>query len=256
MRLGALQQSFIGHVLAEDAPVPSGWEDARLQAGLAIYRNGYRARMIEALGEVFPRTRQWVGGESFERAAAHHLILHPPAHWSLDRAGEGFAATLTTLFHNDPEVPELALLEWDMHLAFVAADKTAIDAAGFVAATSDFGEQDWTQVRLALSPSLTVRPVKSRVVAIWRSLAEAQGPPAELFLESLARLVVWREGTRPVFRIATALEGRCLEQVGRGVSFGDLCASLAENRPGAEAAAEAGAMLGRWLRDGLIVGLR
>jgi len=106
-----------------------------------------------------------------------------------------------------------------------------------------------------LSPSLTVRPIDSRVVAIWRSLVEDQEPPAELLLDSPASLLVWREGIKPVFRTATAPEGRCLEQVGQGVSFGDLCASLAQTRLEEEAAAEAGAMLGLWLQDGLIVGL-
>ncbi len=255
MNLSACQHSVIEQILHDDAPLPEAWDNARMQAGLAIYRNGYRSRLVDALAETFPRTRQWVGEESFERAAAHHHIVNPPSHWSLDRAGQGFAETLTTLFARDPEVPELAQLEWDMHLAFVASDAAPMDAAGFSAATAAFADDEWESLRLVLQPALTIRPVRSAVAGIWRALSESTDPPHEPMLAEPAYLLVWRDGAMPVFRTAAADEAACLQLVRDGATFGELCLHLARTAP-EDAAANAGKFLGTWLDDALIVGLR
>ncbi|WP_273773331.1 DNA-binding domain-containing protein, partial [Brucella intermedia] len=63
MSLAALQQEFMGQVLGEERPLPPHW-DARMAEGLAIYRNAYRSRLIDALRDTFPKTVQWVGDET------------------------------------------------------------------------------------------------------------------------------------------------------------------------------------------------
>jgi hypothetical protein len=67
-----------------------------------------------------------------------------------------------------------------------------------------------------------------------------------------AALIVWREGLSPVFRSLSALEAECLDRMRAGTSFGAMCEFLAEQHGTERAAAEAGAMLGRWIDDGLI----
>lgn len=252
MTLAATQRAFQAQILDEDVPLPDDWEPG-MAAGVAIYRNAYRARLVDALKDTFPRTLEWVSEESFDRAAAHHLITRPPGHWSLDLAGDGFPETLATLFASDPEVPELARLEWDMHLAFVAADADPLDASGFADATLRFTEDDWAQLRLAFVPSLAIRPLRSTALTIWKALSDGGDPPAQMLLETPANLLVWREGLRPVFRSASHEESACLERLRSGDSFGNVCELLAEERQDDSAASEAGAMLGRWIGEGLIV---
>lgn len=255
MNLLACQNTFIDQILHDDAPLPATWATDRTRAGLAIYRMGYRSRLIDAVAETFPRTRQWVGEQSFDKAAAHHLIAHPPSHWSLDHAGAGFPETLATLFAHDPEVPELAALEWDMHMAFVARDAQPLDGAPFAAATAGFADRDWDALRLTLNPSLTVRPVRTAAMAIWRALEEESQLPGELVLPETAQILIWRSRMSPVLRVAANYEADCLGLLRDDGTFGDLCLHLARVAQ-SDAATMAGGFLASWLRDGMIIGLR
>ncbi|HTN15104.1 MAG TPA: DNA-binding domain-containing protein [Sphingomonadaceae bacterium] len=254
MRLADTQRAFQAQVLSEELALPSGW-DEHMAPGIAIYRNAYRARLIAALEETFPKTLAWVGEEPFARAAAHHLIINPPSSWTLDDAGAGFPQTLGELFARDPEVNELAWLEWVMHQAFAAADRASLDPAGFAAATEGFAEADWAGMRLLFSPSLTVGEVRTDCVAIWQSLSGEGQSPASVTLAEPAAIAVWREGFISVFRQISLREAHCLDLAREGASFGDLCEYLAKCGPEDEAAAQAGQMLARWLGDALVVGL-
>lgn len=251
MTLGDLQQEFMGHVLEEDRPLLQYW-DERMAEGIAVYRNAYRARLVDALAETFPRTAQWVGKDAFDMAAAHHLILHPPTGWTLDTAGEGFDETLAALFTNDPEVPELAWLEWAMHSAFTAAGGEPLDPAGFALATADFGEDDWAAMRLVFAASLHVREVRCDCAALWQAIGRDEAPSAAPVLDTAMHCIVWREALTPVFALVPEDEGPCLSRMREGAPFGEICASLARSGSPDEAAVAAGAMLGRWLGRGIV----
>ncbi len=251
MKLAELQQEFIGHVLEEDRLMPNGW-DERMADGLAIYRSAYRARLVDALAETFPRTRLWLSEDTFNAAAAHHLILHPPTSWTLDMAGDGFVETLAELFADDPEVPDLAWLEWAMHLAFTARDCQPLDAAGFAAATGTFREEDWADMRLTFVPSLLFREVRSDCAALWQAIARDEAPATAPMLESAMYCQVWREGLTPVFALLSGSEGTSLVSMRDGAGFGEICTNLAEAIEADEVANIAGAMLGQWLARGLV----
>ncbi|CAH0495246.1 DNA-binding domain-containing protein [Novosphingobium sp. CECT 9465] len=251
MSLAALQQEFMAQVFDETHPLPSGW-NARMDAGLAIYRGAYRARLIDALRDTFPKTALWVGGDAFEQAAAHHLIQHPPAGWTLDLAGANFAETLVNLFAGDPEVPELAWLEWSMHLAFTAPDTDPIDAAGFAAATREFSEEDWAGMQVELVPSLHCRKVGHDCGALWTALAESAPPASSPTLPKPQGCLVWREGFTPVFRLTSGDELQCLTVLRDGASFDEMCNWLATQSSPEEGVQQAGMMLGNWLSLGLV----
>lgn len=256
--LAELQTAFLAQIRDESLPLPAAWPD-RAAAGMAIYRNNYRTALVDALRESFARTARWVGEEAFRQAAAHHLILHPPGSWTLDAAGLGFDATLAELFPQDPEVAELAWAEWAMLQVFGARDALPLDAAGFGAATAAFDEAGWDGLRLNFMPRLATRMVMQDLPAIWQQLEassateeDAAFVPVDAPLAAPLACHVYREGEQPVFVIAPAHEFGALTAMLTGASFGAACDSLAEQLGPEEAAQEAGAMLGRWLHQGLI----
>ena len=253
MRLAETQRAFQAQVLSEELALPSGW-DERMAAGLSIYRNAYRARLIAALDETFPRTLAWVDEGPFARAAAHHLIVNPPSSWTLDDAGAGFPETLRELFANDPEVPDLASLEWEMHRVFAAADEVPLDLASFAQATASFGEEDWALMHLRLVPALAIIRMETDCIGLWKALGDREEPPARLMLEKPAAVLIWREELTPVFRQIEAQEAHCLQRAIEGASFGGLCEYLAGFWP-EDAAVQAGGMLARWIGDGLVAGV-
>lgn len=252
--LAVVQEEMLAQILDDGLALPEGW-DARRVAGLATYRNNYRTALVDALRSVFERTERLVGEASFARAAAHHLIVHPPFSWTLDLAGEGFDATCATLFTGDPDVAELAWLEWAMHRIFVARDARPIDLAGFAASTAGYGERDWAGLRLRFMPGIALRGVRYDLERLWSSLGDTDGRAAVALLDQPAHAVVWREGERPVFALLSGHEGAALAAMRDGASYGEACELLVETLGEEEAIAAAGAMLGRWLYEGLVEAL-
>ena len=253
--LAQLQDAFLACLHDDDAPLPPG-VDATRAAGMAVYRNGYRARLLDVLADSFARTARLVGAEAFHQAAAHHLIAHPPSAWTIDRAGEGFADTCAELFAHDPDVAELAWLEWAMQCAFTAADDVPLTHAGFAAATAGFDPADWEQLVLVSIAGTALRPVTHDLPRLWRSLSEESDDATVERLESRHWLLVWREGEEAVFALLPDHEGEALKTALHGGTFGDICTRLAERLPPEEAAATAGAILNHWLELGLIGSVR
>ncbi|QPC99034.1 DNA-binding domain-containing protein [Qipengyuania soli] len=244
--LAQLQEDFLGRILAEDDVA-----DDRAD-GFAIYRNNYRSSLVEALRATFERTDRLVGADAFRTAAAHHCIVHPPSSWTLDLAGAGFPDTCADLFAKDPDVSELAALEWAMHCAFTAADAEPLDMAGFGAATASFGEGEWASLRLAFLPGTASTSASFDLVCLWSSLASDGSEPDLLSLDEPHSAIVWREGERPVFVLRPQWEGRALVAMLAGSSFSEACSLLAADLGEDAAVNEAGLMLARWLRDGLL----
>jgi len=253
--LAEQQRTFIEVLLDDSHPTPRGWDSDRI----AIYRNAYRARVVDAIRDTYPRTQHWVGEDSFRRAAIHHVITHPPASWTLDAVGEDFAVTVGNLFTADPEVSELAWLEWAMHVCFVSRDASPFDIESFSSATTDFRDSDWASMRLEFMPGTRVREVAYRIDALWTALSameqSAPGRPPCTAVPERSGCVVWRQGMTPVFRIIDERETMMLNFLLQRSTYGEACNELAAICGAETAVSDAGALLGRWLRQGMLAGV-
>lgn len=252
------QAAFMAQVLDDEAPLPAGWGDRHAQ-GMQVYRGNYRSSVVEALKSTYEKTERWVGEAAFQRAAAHHVITNPPASWTLDDAGAGFDQTCAELFKNDPEVAELAWLEWTMLEAFTAKNVTPLDAEGFAAQSAQFGEEDWANLRITILPCATACEVEHDLRAIWNALREDElvRPPSRL--QATGSVLVWREEERSTFMMGSAEEVRAFQAAQSGTPYAEICMLLAGDDPSEEeahdAAMRAGALLGRWLNEGLIASI-
>jgi Putative DNA-binding domain len=250
MSVAVQQASFMDQILSEDQPLPAGWTP-RMAAGLAVYRNAYRTRLVEVLQGTFPRTLKWVGEAAFDQAAAHHLIVKPPRSWTVDLAGAGFPKTVAELFGSDPEVGDLAWLEWAMHLNFVATDPVPIDAQQFSEATAAFDDDGWTNLTVGLIPDIHIRDVAHDIVGLWQAL-DAEVTPELKLLETPQACIVWREGLRSVCAQWPVGEGALLQRYANGHSFGRICEDLSRDLGDEAAAALAGQVLAKLIAMGFI----
>lgn len=244
MSLLALQQDFRAWLHVAMPP-----SDPRLasggQAGLAVYQNNFRGQIIACLDDSFAVTRAWLGEDAFRAAIVAHVERSPPCSWSLDHYPDGFPATLAHIYPHDAEVVELAALEVALADAFVAADAIPVTAAELV-------DVDWDRANLRLSPTLSIRPLTTNALAIWTAITAGTAPPPASVLPDSGTMIVWRQGETPRFRATDWAEADALEQIGNGMDFGSLCASLLETG-GDEPAMVAGRWLAQWISDGLIV---
>ncbi|MFC0588278.1 putative DNA-binding domain-containing protein [Novosphingobium aquiterrae] len=250
MILLAIQRQFHAGLL-ETAAETAKPATSPFERGFGIYRNAYRARLVACLRESYERVWSWIGDDAFDRAAIHHLISHPPRSWTLDDAGVGFADTLAELFPDEPEVAELANLEWQMQLAFKSHDEQPITPERFTDLTNEFGEAEWENMRLRISASAVLQPIATNCAEIWQAIARTEPWTGEIALEKPATILIWRQDLQPQFRVMPPLEADALALALGNATFAAICA--ASGSP--DTVPEIGEMLGRWIVEGLVIGI-
>lgn len=215
--------------------------------GLRVYRNNYREQLRSALRTGFPYLRLWLGESDFDLAADAHIAMHFPYSWTLDHYGRDFPATVLALFPDDPEVSELAWLDWAMADALVAEDEAPVD-------TRKLAEVDWDRARITFVSSMRIAEARSNAAEIWAALEQTIHPPPPTIGEPRAH-VVWRCGLLPCFRSVPISEFQVLSALNHGFSFADACEILRLRFGIERAIKDAGEMLARWFSDQLIAGI-
>lgn len=233
--LAERQRAFRAEIVDDDeGSAPSS-------IGMAIYRDAYRSRLLAALDASFERTRRWVGAESFNAAACHYVLTHPPRGWTLDDYGAEFPALLEALFGDDPEVHELAWLEWHMQRAFAAPDAPRLDPAALAA--SGYGTDEWDRLGFRMAAGFADRAIATNCTMLWEALAEADPGAIEANRSQEAYLIVWRSGVSPRFRVLDRGKHEALQALVRGGTLGDLSERADSDR--------LAPWLAQWFGDGL-----
>jgi hypothetical protein len=216
--------------------------------GLRIYQNNYRAQLVACLEESFAQTRAWIGGEAFHEAVVAHIERIPPSSWTLDAYPRDFSATLAMLYPDDPEVAELAWIECALGEAFVGPDATALSAA-------DIADVDWDHAVLHFTPTLDLSELTTNAPAIWSAIAGGDAPPYAEILPESGAILVWRQDQISQFRAIDTAESSALLLARGGMTFSALCSASVKTHGEAAGVTLAGTLLGRWLSDGLVVGV-
>lgn len=239
--LAELQRNFCVY-LADDEKSVVPDVAASAQRGLPVYHHAFRATLTACLRDTFEKTHAWLGDACFDAAARVHVAACPSASWTLAGYGSDFDKTLAALYPEDPEVAELAWLDRALRSAFDGPDGGSLDVA-------TLANVDWDTAVFDVVPTLGFRHIVSNAPAIWSALAADAQPPEAGILETPAILSVWRHDLTPQFSTITALEHRALELAVAGEPFNRICELVS---PDAEDAAVAGAMLARWVGEGVV----
>ena len=213
----------------------------------AIYARMYCARLVDALGEDYPRVASILGGEGFAAVAHDYVNAQPSTHPSLRWFGHGLADFLATRAErNQPGfLPDLARLEWSRLAMFDAADAELLDVTALRRLPADA----WGSLRLHLVPALQVLHVAWPVHQIWEAAESGGGgpwAPADTWLR------VWRQGDQVFQATLDEVERTALGHVQAGDDFGAVCAGLASIVAEDTVAATAGALVLRWIEDGVL----
>jgi hypothetical protein len=137
LRLAELERLFWRACRYDPAPpevVEAFVGDERLDAfgRMAIYRQMYWFRQVEALRDGFPRLLDALGEEQFTKLACSYIVAHPSTHPALEWLGRALPGYLAA--HPREDVPcagEIAALEWAESEALLALDgPPAIDVEG------------------------------------------------------------------------------------------------------------------------------
>ena len=256
--LERLQADFQAYILGDERAMEGQVRaTAKADAGtlLAVYRDAYALRLIEALETNFPRLKRVLGDAAFDRLARCYIAAHPSRHFSIRWFGNELAGFLfeQAPWRDTPALAELARLEWALAGAFDAGDAAPLDVAA-IAATAP---EDWPFLAFAFHPSLQIVISRWTVPELWNALGAEDGnadiPPPEQREESVA-FTIWRKDGETFFRSMTEDEAWALDAARQGSGFGALCEGLCTHGAGDQAGARAAELLRSWVDSGWIVG--
>jgi len=216
---------------------------------LGIYHNAYRVRLADTLRDTFEKTWSYLGDTVFEQCASAYVETHPPVHRSLRDYGAAMPDWLAAQFPDDPDIAELAQMDWQLRQAFDGADAEALSLEALAGLTAG----DWETLGFCFVPTLVLCSLHFNTPAIWGALDQGGPPPTAQRLPVPAWLCVWRRGWQPHFRTLDETEFAALSDLCAGARFAEVCQTLSETRT--DASTLIAHYLRTWLTDGLISGL-
>lgn len=246
--LRELQQLFFRALGGDVAPVlrdvVRSTDGLGADRRLGIYADMYVWRLRDVLADDFEKTAAVLGDDAFTAAAREYVAAHPSEHPSVRHVGRRFADHLRT--HPPAAAPpwtaDLAALEWARGEVFDAPDAVAIRPSDLAIVAPE----DWAGLRFTTVPALVVVESGWPVHRAWET-ADADLEPAPTAIR------VWRQDVVVYHCAVDPSEYEALRRLLAGASFGSICDAFADLDAEAAGAA-AGALLLRWIEDGLIAG--
>jgi hypothetical protein len=206
---------------------------------VGIYTDMYRWRIVDTMRDDFPRTAACLGPEDFQAVAARYLAAHPSGHPSLRHVGGRFAEFLAddAIARACPWAPDVARLEWTRLAVFDAPDASPLTVADLRGIAADA----WPALRFALVPACETLVTAWPIAALWG----ADGAVAVALAPARSAFRIWRAGFEVFHVLMEPAEEAALAQLAAGRTFAEIC-------EGFESAADAAALLLRWVEDGLV----
>ena len=250
-----LQKDWVASVLQDTLPEEAPTLLSLAQSGsdtahdrLGIYHRAYRLRLCEVLRDSFAKTSAYMG-ELFDQHASEFAVAQPPALRNLGRYGASLPALLQQTYPDNPELAELAQLDWDLRSRFDGADAPAatLDALQ----PNDEGNIPCLTMSSPLHPSVVLRNSHSNAVKLWRAIDDDTEVPEVQLDDSGAGLVVWRWDLQPHFMRLDAAQYRFMQALAEGSSIQDAAQSFADTEV-LSTPEVLGAWLQSWLSQGLL----
>lgn len=248
----ALQRRFAGALLDADAAgQPETWlcGDAQLiEQRLAIYRGNVLAATTKALGAAYPVIRQVVGATFFDGLAHAYQRQVPSASGDLAEHGAGFADFVAEFPHTAslPYLPDLARLEWAVHVAYGASDAPAWQPN----ALAQLAPARQSDIRFDWAAGTAVVDAGYPVAHVWR--IHQAGFDGEFKVDWSVResALVSRDGLLVVVSTLLAGEGCFVASSLAGATMG----ASAERALAADPGFDLGQLLGRLVASHAICG--
>ncbi|MCB9587821.1 MAG: DUF692 family protein [Polyangiaceae bacterium] len=275
-KTATLQQLFWRSVRYDPAPpeVDQEFLDRGAMSGrdrMAVYRNMYWFRQVDALFDSFPRLARALGTEHFTKLITRYISAYPSEHFALEYLGrclpqkilEEISASSEPRTENGRSIlkaahADLASLEWAHLFAFLAADHEALDTSAID--PTRFGDS-----RLAWAPCLQVVEVTQLALDAWDQLKEDGSKlPSESALafdsevvpsereQCIRKVAIWRKNLFSHHVTLEADEARALESARAGASLAAVCDGFQDAE---DPVGRAFGVLRGWFSRGWIVAL-
>jgi hypothetical protein len=254
--LRELQQDLQRHLLGEASTVTAAIVDAPpLPAAerLAIYRNAYQVRLIDALHDTHPILHGLLGDEAWLALGEAYVAAHPSGFRSIRWYGGELADFLVHCppFCDEPILAEVALLEWTLAEVFDAQDAEALQRPALAAVDP----AAWGSLTFKFHPSLRRLEFSWNTAAVWKAMSADETPPRPEVAAAPVPWLLWRQNLQNYFRSMSGAESAALDAALRGRTFGEICEDLGALLPEDEIPAAAAGLLGTWADSGILIAI-
>src|SRR3989338_1885656 len=134
---------------------------------MAVYAEGYVARVMEALAEVYEAIHHFLGKEAFVDLTECYITAHPSHSYNLNFIGSqmpGFIGR-TPYVEKLPFLPDLAKLEWQVAQSFHSFEGPVFDPSTL----ASYSEEDREKIRIIFQPSVRVVSSSWPILDIWNA---------------------------------------------------------------------------------------
>lgn len=218
---------------------------ASADARLAVYEDGYPARIHDALADVHPALARLLGDAAFAALARRYAAAVPLASYNLNDAGAALVAFLADDELTDERsfLPDLAALEQAVARAFHAAEREPLDPA-----TLGWSVDDWAGAVLVFQPAVAVVTSRWRLLDVWAGTESEVGAPNDA---APYHLLIRRAGFVVRCEAIDTAEAAALRRLLAGDAL-DACTTALEVEGHDPAAV--GEWCARWVQGGMIAG--
>ncbi|MCC7596808.1 DUF692 family protein [Janthinobacterium sp. FW305-129] len=245
--LAAGQQAFATALLDTEATLPAFAGDVVPQR-FSLYRGNLSAAWRRTLAHAYPVVLALVGEDFFGGLARAYGRKMPSDSADLNQFGARFADFLAAFPPVDelPYLPDMARLEWALHLAHYAADAQALAPESLAALHPDQLEAR----RFTLHPACALLASGWQVAAMWQAHQEGDGSgifPQDLQVASQA--LVCRPRWKAQVLVLDVAAHAALQALRQGQTFGAALDAAFELDPAFDLAAH----LRQWLAHAVLV---
>ncbi len=211
---GFVDSAFGGITAAFTSSVTGGGKLTPAEA-INVYREGYPARISEALGETFEACWRVLGDEDFLEACKIYSRATPSVSHNLSDYGGSFPEFLHKRFKKQaPFIKDLADLEWSFKEVFHAEVGAVLPPSDLAVAVND-------KSVLVFSSAVRLLHLNHSVHAVWKRDRNDASPLIPSDWEGPQQVLLYRSGGTPVFSfVLAAPEASTLQALlaGRSVS--------------------------------------
>ncbi len=209
--VGEVDEAFVSDV--------SGGGALSAAEAVEVYRDGYVARLSEALGETFEACWRVLGDEDFLTACRDYVRSTPSTTHNLSDYGADFHDFLLHRFKTQaPFIGDLARLEWAFKELFHAPSQVGLSPEALAAGAK-------SDSVLCFGSALVLFSSVHRVHALWKRDRADETPLSTADWSGEERLILYKSGGSAVFtRLLSAPEFSALSLLRDGRQLGDALA--------------------------------
>lgn len=220
-----------------------------IETRLMIYREGYRARLIEMLGMDFPCVKSLLGEERFEPLLERYLEEAVSQHFLPQYLGEPLSLFLQRT-ELSADIVEMARYEYGLIEIQQKKEETPMSVADFAA----IPVSRWPNMTFPFLSTLTCFSFSYPIPEMRDTISQGKSDGTAPRHISLLDYVVWRDRHHHIrHRMLEPVEKKALDCLIQGGTFQTLCEVLCAVLPESEVSERAVHFMMSWIELGWIV---